>query len=167
MKARELSEIDNSYRTIFQKEEKKVSTEPYLKGAYWKGRDLMSIRELANEIGVKAKHHSSLAEQYQRGFSRGELEKASRNIIEAGERFTELGEALPTIMQSLSEARINKDKVTSILQASLTALNELISAGELLLETLRLIDIAEDYTTSALVWLKRAEAHASEAIGPY
>jgi len=70
-------------------------------------------------------------------------------------------------MQSLSEARINRDKVTSILQASLSALNELISAGELLLETLRLIDIAEDYTTRALVWLKRAEAHAFEAIGPY
>ena len=131
------------------------------------GVGLMSIRELANEIGMKAKHHSSLAEQYQRGFSRGELEKASRNIIEAGKRFMELGEAIPTIMQSLSEARIDRDKVTSILQASLSALNELVSAGELLLETLRLVDIAEDYTKSALVWLKRAEAHAFEAIGPY
>ena len=69
----------------------------------------MSIGELANEIGVKAKHHLSLAEQYQLGFSRGELEKASRNIIEAVKRFTELGEAIPTIMQSLSEARINRD----------------------------------------------------------
>ena len=127
----------------------------------------MSIRELANEIGVKAKHHSSLAEQYQRGFSRRELEKASRNIIEAGERFAELGEAIPTVMQSLSEARIDRDKVISILQASLSALNELISAGELLLETLRLVDIAEDYSSRALVWLRRAETHAFEVIGPY
>jgi hypothetical protein len=127
----------------------------------------MSISELANEIGVKAKQHSSLAEQYQRGFSRRELEKASRNIIEAGKRFMELGEVIPTIMQSLSEARINRDKVISILQASLSALNELISAGELLLETLRLVEIAEDYTSSALVWLKRAETSAFEAAGSY
>ena len=127
----------------------------------------MSIRELANEIGMKAKHHSSLAEQYQRGFSRRELEKASRNIIEAGKRFTELGEAIPIIMKSLGEARISRDKVISILQASLSSLDELISAGELLLETIRLVDIAEDYTARALVWLKRAEANAFEAIGPY
>jgi hypothetical protein len=132
-----------------------------------RGWNFMSIRELANEIGVKAKHHASLAEQYQRGFSRGELEKASRNMIEAGKRFMELGEVIPTIMQSLGEARINRDKVISILQASVSALNELISAGELLLETLRLVHIAEDYTTSALIWLKRAETNAFEAMCPY
>jgi len=40
LKVREIGEIDNSYRTIFQKEEKKVSTEPYLKELIGRGGTL-------------------------------------------------------------------------------------------------------------------------------
>jgi len=127
----------------------------------------MTLNELMNEFSVNIKRYTSLSNQFQREASRGEVERAGQKVGEAGGRTGQLGEVMPHVFNALNEGRIDSDSVATILQASLAAVNELISANELMLVSLRLADLAEDNATKAVSWLKRAEDAALKAIGPF